>query len=271
MNIKEVQDRSFEILCIIDDICKKEGIQYYLDGGTELGAVREQDIIPWDDDIDIKLDWKYYQAFKEAMKKNLPEHLHLVEPEEFAPSFYDLVIRISDKRFLLRKETEEDQYYKNLQNRVGVDIFVIFRIPDSRIKKTITYYKMKLLYGMGMGHRKKIIYSDYSFPEKCGVLIMSTIGRMISADKVCRKFFQMVDKMNRKPYKTIWCNSLNPWCIMPYEWVSTSLAATLRGRTFPIAVGYDQEMRMHYGDYMKPPEDKSIYKQHLDEEDRDLQ
>ena len=47
MNIKEVQDRSFEVLCIIDDICKKEGIPYFLDGGTELGAVREKDIIAW--------------------------------------------------------------------------------------------------------------------------------------------------------------------------------------------------------------------------------
>jgi len=37
----------------IDGLFRKYNIMYWIDGGTLLGAVRHQDIIPWDDDADI--------------------------------------------------------------------------------------------------------------------------------------------------------------------------------------------------------------------------
>lgn len=51
--IQRVQQVEFEILQAIDGVCKKEGIDYFLQGGTLLGAARHKDFIPWDDDLDI--------------------------------------------------------------------------------------------------------------------------------------------------------------------------------------------------------------------------
>jgi hypothetical protein len=42
----------------------------------------------------------------------------------------------------------------------------------------------------------------------------------------------------------------------------------LRGRLFPIPVGYEKELTAYYGDYKKPPKDRNVFNQHLDEEDR---
>ena len=37
----------------LDEICKANGITYYLAAGCALGAIRQGRFLPWDDDIDI--------------------------------------------------------------------------------------------------------------------------------------------------------------------------------------------------------------------------
>ena len=64
------KDKCFKILCEIDDLCKKYGIKYYLSEGTALGLYRNNDLIDWDDDIDIGMEESQYNIF---VKKCLPE------------------------------------------------------------------------------------------------------------------------------------------------------------------------------------------------------
>ncbi|MCK5147136.1 LicD family protein [bacterium] len=50
---------SLKILHDVTTVLDKASIPYWLEGGTLLGVIREQRLLPWDNDMDISLDKKY--------------------------------------------------------------------------------------------------------------------------------------------------------------------------------------------------------------------
>lgn len=63
LTLEQHQQIIYEILYMVDDFCKAHDIPYFLVGGTLLGAVRHQGIIPWDDDADIAMTRENYNRF----------------------------------------------------------------------------------------------------------------------------------------------------------------------------------------------------------------
>lgn len=65
LTLEQHQQILYEILYMVDDFCKAHDIPYFLVGGSLLGAVRHQGIIPWDDDVDIAMTRENYERFIE--------------------------------------------------------------------------------------------------------------------------------------------------------------------------------------------------------------
>ncbi|MBR5957646.1 MAG: LicD family protein, partial [Salinivirgaceae bacterium] len=71
--LRQIQNRELDILIEFDRICRKHNIDYWLDSGTLLGAVRHGGFIPWDDDIDVCVLKKDRKRLRKAMNTSLSQ------------------------------------------------------------------------------------------------------------------------------------------------------------------------------------------------------
>ena len=78
--LKHLQDVYLMMLKDFIKVCDENQIEYYLDGGSALGAVRHQGFIPWDDDIDIGMTRDNYNKFLALAGKELGVE-YFLQPE----------------------------------------------------------------------------------------------------------------------------------------------------------------------------------------------
>lgn len=67
--MRALQLADAEILRIFDEVCRKHNLQYWLDFGTLLGAVRHQGFIPWDDDMDVAMPRESYNRLFDILEE----------------------------------------------------------------------------------------------------------------------------------------------------------------------------------------------------------
>ena len=56
--LREIQLLLLGLLKRFNDICRKNNINYWLEGGNLLGAIRHKGFVPWDDDLDVGISRK---------------------------------------------------------------------------------------------------------------------------------------------------------------------------------------------------------------------
>ena len=75
--LRDIQMLYLELLRFVDNVCKKYDIEYWLDGGTLLGAVRHGGFIPWDDDVDVTMLRKDYNKLIEVLPAEINNYEYL--------------------------------------------------------------------------------------------------------------------------------------------------------------------------------------------------
>jgi len=73
-DLRKLQEGDTLLLQIVDRICKKHDLPYWLDGGTCLGAVRHKGFIPWDDDMDICMLREDYERALPILNRELGKY-----------------------------------------------------------------------------------------------------------------------------------------------------------------------------------------------------
>lgn len=250
--LKKLQKDIFDILKDIIRICDKHQIEYFIIGGTALGAVRHKGFIPWDDDIDIGMTRDNYERFLEIAQSELRSDLFLqnfmTEPET---PFYFTKVRKKGTKFI-------EEYCKelNIHHGIFVDIFPYDNIPDNKqlckrqlrnvkvfsnlfIAKTIT----------GINGDKKDLKSNF---KKIIRIILHILLKPISKNYIYKK----LDNENRK-YNDLDTSKV---CFvkMPSSMIDTKQVNDLEkiefeGEFIKCPRDIDKYLENEFGDYMKLP------------------
>ena len=258
--INKIHDINYKTLRMFDAICKANGIPYFLDSGTLLGAVRHQDFIPWDDDLDVAVFACDFPRLKTALTEQLPPEYEYVEYTAHNGFFYDFINRISVKGSRLKELEPNNPYSK--ANSLGLDIFVLESAPDNSVVRSLRIAVRKLVYAFAMGHRWKLNYKNKTVLERFVLSILSSVGWLIPL----KWLFQFQEYLvNSKPINEngflIGVNYIFPElsCTYKTEWYNQSCSVQIRDLTLPAPVGYDSVLKTMYGDYMQlPPEEKRV-------------
>ena len=153
-----------------DEVCRKNGINYALHGGTLLGAERNHKFIPWDDDFDVSMTRYDYQKLQKVAK-SFPDGYELDEKTMWFPR---LVIR-SDK----------DLAY--------IDILIWDYISSNRIMQKAKITLLRFFQGMLKTH---VEYEKFNLFYKTLLFVTHFTGKMLSQnvklkifDYLCRNMF----------------------------------------------------------------------------------
>lgn len=247
---KKMQSIILEILCDIDDFCKKNNILWFLSGGTCLGAVRHQGFIPWDDDADIMLPRPEYERFLKLFKKEFKDK-YGVGSYETDDTWKSPLAKIWSLKTTARISVFDEQ-----EMGVFVDVFAIDGLPENQLQRSIYYKQLETLFHL----RDASVRTNYLKTERFVAIkkVAKVLVKPIGARYFSRKIIDIA-----KAYDVYTSRFVGVSTVCHYgeretierEEMSSEARLPFEGHLFPVPKGYDKYLSNLYGDYMTIPKD----------------
>lgn len=126
------QEHLFKLVCEIDDICRKYDIEFFIEYGTMLGAVRHGGFIPWDNDLDIAMTEENYDKFVVACEKELDHKTRTFGDNRRDRSFPQVFGHYID--LTTCRQSKRNNYWKHY-NGQWIDVFCMLELPGDEWKR----------------------------------------------------------------------------------------------------------------------------------------
>jgi len=148
-NVKKVQEKILETMKFIDSICRDHNIEYFIMGGTALGAVRHGGFIPWDDDLDIFMTPDNYDKFRSVFNEMKSKDFVLQEWRIVDKYLEYAKVRMNGTTFI--EEAFKDR--KDMHHGIYVDIMMLHKCPNKKLLQRSIYYASKYVTLVALSQR----------------------------------------------------------------------------------------------------------------------
>lgn len=241
--LRRDQKELLRILMTVAEICRDNGIQWWVDSGTLLGACRHGGFIPWDDDIDIVLFKEDYERLEKILcnMDNDEFVFHCIKTDK---DYVNPFGKFRKREGAVKVRNKRYDYYK--WAGVGIDIFAIEK--NNYLATTLGRFFYKL-------------FVNYTVHIRCGWLRHSLIsfGQFICF-KLIFPLLRLVGKINPKgeyhyALGTGWSKTAyRPEILLPLSEVE------FEGVRMPAPHDADAYLKNLYGDWRKLPTEAQIKK-----------
>ncbi|MCY6484383.1 LicD family protein [Clostridium aestuarii] len=249
-DIKELREIQMYILDEVVKVCEKYNVDYWLDSGSLLGAIRHKGFIPWDDDIDIAMKQEDLEFIVPKLKDKLPSNIEIHDGRTSNYEMWGIPIKVMYKpsKIIPSKYIETS----NFDEKIFIDIFSYIPV----LKEKYTHMNKYLISFLTRCHTHDISSNYYKRKHKIRFYIFKFMKIFITK-KVSKKIIDKYIIKNKNG---------ESWTFNPYFWpmhvsqlftnecYNNFKEVEFENRVYKIPVDYHQVLCKKYGEnYMIPP------------------
>ena len=247
----EHKEHLLKMLIAFDEFCRKNGLTYYLSGGTLLGAIRHQGFIPWDDDIDVNMPRPDCEKLMELSGGKIGEYTLMLP--NYTDEYHAYHWKLYDESMLVGKRKKGGVGKKIYP--IFIDIFPIEGLPNTE-EENIKHYK-KII------SRKKPawflwgarVYNGHAIIKVALKIMAFFLERFVGIEKLFNNVIKVATTLSYEQSDYVGVMMTNVHTteerVLKEEYAPV-IEVDFEGRKFMAPAGYDTYLRQLYGEkYME--------------------